>query len=228
MVRNSLRSRGPVEEGRPLGPGSRPSGWNLAAVLCQLRARRGQGLVFGVSTLRALTFASGVHLLHFSVRGGLLHTNTQICLHLGPYLALGLEFEIGSDILISRLGMDLYHAIVNVLRLSLVLPEILSEAHVEGGGYHGSSDIDLYLAETRAGRETGVREDEPLSDHDLVGNRWLQGLLARRRAGGAPSRAPGGEALCPLRYRQGPGVPRGNPLRRCSCCADTQLTPSAF
>ena len=31
-------------------------------------------------------------------------------------------------------------------RLSLMLPEILSEAHVEGGSYHGSSDIDLYLA----------------------------------------------------------------------------------
>jgi hypothetical protein len=40
--------------------------------------------------------------------------------------------------------MDLYHAIVNVLRLSLFLLEILSEAHLEGGGYHGLSDIDLY------------------------------------------------------------------------------------
>ena len=36
-----------------------------------------------------------------------------------------------------------------------------------------------------------MREDEPLSDHDLVGNRRLEGLLSRRRAGGAPSRAPG-------------------------------------
>ena len=40
--------------------------------------------------------------------------------------------------------MDLYHAIVNVLLLSLLLPEILSEVHLEGGGYHGPSDIDLY------------------------------------------------------------------------------------
>ena len=118
---------------------------------------------------------SSTFLYTLSLLGLRKYTNTQIRLHLGRYLALGLEFQLGSDILGTAVSPTLEEvqllAAIAVIRIvlnyflskelerereevesntqrdvlpNLLLPEILSEAHLEGGGYRGPSDIDLY------------------------------------------------------------------------------------